>query len=216
MSNKKNIFLQVRMKLGIVRRKIFKTNHAYWYCRRITEVDNFDLNDQNLKLTFDNYLETTGWTRIHQRSFPWIFNPRQNESAEKHKHFYSSLMYNSNLIGFVKIGVGRVYIEDYEREIDLAKDEAFIYDTFIHPDYRKKHMGSFMLREIINELQNKGFLYVFCHIPDWNVESIGLYKKLGFKAVSNVRYVRLCQFRYFSKGPNKVREVGRILCEKCN
>lgn len=201
--------------MGKFRRKLYKTNEAHWYCKNLKERGFNPLRDEpRLKLEFYNYSDTVKWIRANKKEFPWIFNQKQIYSADKHSHYYPNLKADGKIVGLLKIGVKHVYIEDYEGEISLADDEAFIYDTFILPEYRRRYLGSFMLRCALNELETIGVLYIFCHIPKWNVSPIKLYRSLGFRPVAHIRYLRLMRFRFFSNNPDKVRENGRRLVAK--
>lgn len=199
--------------LFTIRRALFYTNEADWYCKFLTKEDcAFAGSEAGLRVEYNNYNETVQWLRVRNKEFPWIYNPKEIESAEKCKHLYPSLKYNEAIIGYVKIAVAaKVYIADYEDDIDLKNDEAFIYDTFILPGFRGKQMGSFILCNIFNKLKTDGISFVFCHIPGWNRDSSKLYQNLGFKKISNVRYLRLFNFRYFSNRPDYVKEDGRKL-----
>jgi len=205
-----NILHHIRKKLGKVKRKLFKTNEAYWYSKHLGEEVIIRIREEpGLRVEFYGYAETINWIRKYYKEFPWIYNPKEVKCAEKYNHFYPSLKYNDKVVGFIKIAIVRAYIEDYEDEISLADDEAFIYDTFILPEFRKKRMGSFMLFSILNELKKKNFLFAFCHIPNWNCASCKLYQGMGFKRISYIRYIRLFRFRYFSAKPDTVKKKAR-------
>lgn len=45
-----------------------------------------------------------------------------------------------------------------DTEMDLHSGKLFIHDIVIHPDYRRRHVGKFLVREIINYFQSKQIL----------------------------------------------------------
>lgn len=204
---------KIKKNLSRIRRSLFNSNKADWYCKFLTKEDCvFAGNESGLRIEYNNYKETVRWLISHNNKFPWIYNPKEIKSAEKYNHLYLSLKYNDAIIGYIKIAVAaKVYIVDYEDDIALKNDEAFIYDTFILPDFRGKQLGSFILCNILSKLRTDGILFVFCHIPEWNKASSRLYQNMGFKRISNVRYLRLFNFRYFSNRPDFVKETGRRL-----
>ena len=201
--------------MGKLRRKAYKTNRACWYCKNLKEGGTRFLKvNPELRFEFYKFSETVQWIREIQDKFPWILKKKEIHTSDIYNHYYSNLKTDGELIGFIKIGIDHVYVEDYESEISLADDEVFIYDTFILPEYRKRYLGSIMLQCALNELERIGVSYVFCHIPGWNEASIRLYRSLGFRPVVHVRYLRLLRFRFFSKNLDKVREKGRGLVAK--
>lgn len=204
---------KIKKNLSRIRRTLFNTNKADWYCKFLTKENCvFAGSNQELKIEYNNYKETVQWLMLHKSEFPWIYNPKEIESAERYNHIYPSVKCNDSIIGYIKIAAAaRVYIADYEDDIALKNDEAFIYDTFILPEFRGKQMGNFILSNIFNKLKADGISFVFCHIPEWNKASSRLYQNMGFKKISNIRYLRLFNFRYFSNRPDYVKEDGRKL-----
>lgn len=198
---------QFRKKLGRIKRCLFKTNAAYWYFKPLIKNDCPRIQFHS-EVRFEpcNFAETVQWIIDHKNQFPWIYNTKELDCAARYGHFFPSLKYQGDIIGFAKVALKRAYIEDYEGEIILNDDEAFIYDTFILPEFRKKHMGSFMLDNVFVYLQRRGIHAVFCHIPEWNIASSKLYLKMGFKRLCHVRYIRFLRFRYFSNRPQGIKE----------
>ncbi len=209
----KTYFFNIIKKFYRLVRGLFKTNNADWYCKYLEKGARYSgANDPCLSVEYGNSNETIQWIKMHSNDFPWIYNPMEIESAGIYRHLYPSLRYRQAIIGYAKIAVGtRVYIDDYENDFVLKNDEAFIYDTFILPEYRKRHLGDSLLKNILNRLGADGASFVFCHIPEWNLASSRLYRNNGFRLVSNVRYLRLYRFRYFTNKPYSVIDKGRKL-----
>lgn len=195
----------------MIRRAIFKKNDAFWYHAYLAKNPNISIDAlPELYVEFNSYSETKKWIIDNQRAFPWIYKKREIEVADRYKHFFSSLRFKGKIIGFTKIGIIRTYIADYEREIDLYDDEAFIYDTFVLPEFRGKQKGRFMLLNILGELRKKGVLFVYCHIPPWNIASSTLYQNVGFVRSYHVRYLRLFRFHHFTNKPDWIKNEIRM------
>jgi len=205
-----------RKKLGKVRRKLFKTNAAYWYYKCLKKEENIrpPILEEHITFSTSYYSEVVQWILKHRNEYPWIYNVKELESALRNGHYFPCLISGGQIAGFVKVGFKRVYIEDYEREIDLSKEEAFIYDTFILPQHRRKYLGSYLLFELFKDLMQKGIAVAYCHIPTWNVASSRLYLKVGFKRLAYVRYLRFLQFYHFSHRLEDIRKHARKEAEK--
>lgn len=211
MMQNKNIIL-VRKMLGKICRNFFRINDAYWYCNKLAE--NYDvplINEPGLRVECNNYSETMQWIKKHHDVFPWIYNSKERELAETFGHIYPALKYHEDIVGYTKIAIKRAYIEDYEDVIVLERDEAFILDTFILPEFRDRHMGNIMLGHVLNELSKKGVIYVFCHIPGWNKASLKLYRNKGFEQISHVWYFRFMNLRHLSCNADILKKKGRRL-----
>ena len=212
MKSGNKIISYMRKRLGDMKRTNYRINNAYWYCKYLAADEYFDVERiDGLKVEFNDSLKTTLWIKTYHKMFPWIYNSREMESAMKYDYFLPSLEYQGAIIGYLKIARERAYVEDYEGEIVLKADEVFILDTFILPEFRGRHMGSFMLGHVLYELRKKGITFVFCHIPGWNKSSLKLYQNMGFKHISNVWYFRILKLRHMSCNPDMLREKGRRL-----
>jgi ribosomal protein S18 acetylase RimI-like enzyme len=207
---------QLRKKLGKIRRKLFKTNAAYWYYKVLKKDEYIKRPLIEAKMIFDNsnHSEVVQWILSHRNEYPWIYNAKELKSAFEYSHFYPCLKMDGEIIGFIKVAFEKVYIEDYEREIDLGKEEAFIYDTFVLPEYRRKYLACYLLAELFNDLIRKGTAVVYCHIPRWNVASSRLYLKMGFQRLSYVRYLRFLKYYHFSHKLEDIRKQARKDVEK--
>jgi len=63
----------------------------------------------------------------------------------------------------------------------LIIDEAHIGTIAIHPDYRRRGLGSRLMIDVLNELQEKEANLVFLEVRAQNHSAQELYYQLGFK-----------------------------------
>jgi len=201
----------LRKKLGKIRRQLLRIKGADWYYRILKKGEKMQSLYLKSKAVFDpsSPAEVIQWIKEHSREYPWIYNKREINCALDHGHWFPSLKIDGKVIGFIKVGVNRVFVEDYEREISLNNGEAFVYDTFIHPEHRRKHLACYLLTELFRHLSKKGIAIVYCHIPRWNLASARLYLKMGFKRLSYVRYVRLLRYYCFFPKLEKIRSRAK-------
>ena len=109
-------------------------------------------------------------------------------------HFFPPIEHGGKVIGYIKVGRGKIYINDFKKIIAFPADVAFIYDTFILDEYRGKNIAPFCVSEIMRFLKENKFRIVGCHIPKWNSSSISTYEKVGFKKKKYIRY-----FKFFNQ-----------------
>jgi len=208
-------FVALKRKLGKVKRGTFRANHAFWYVKLINGAEiqpNSTPDDEAIEIFINDYHNLSNWLKKHSSDYPWIYNQVEIEYAAQYGHLYSSICYQGEIVGYVKVALGWAYIEDYEDGIPLEEDEAFIYDTFTLPKFQKRHFATKLLNAALAHLKTSTVAFVFCHIPEWNVASRNLYKKLGFKKIAPVRYVRIMKRQYFSNNPLAVKAKGRAAC----
>ena len=114
----------------------FTTNSAIWFEKDLTE----ELADYQAKIPveFDitSISQTIEWLKSQEQS--WLVHPKEIATAFEYNHFWPSVRTNEQIIGCMKIGFGNVYIADYDKVIEFSEKMAFIYESYILQDYRKK------------------------------------------------------------------------------
>lgn len=123
--------------------------------KMITEIRDISLDDLD-----DIYLIETSSYNI-----PWT---KSNLSDEIFKSNVLNLCINANssLIG---------YCFSY-----IVSNEMFITNVCIHPDYRNKHLGTILLKNLLDKAKKISIKCVFLEVREKNFAAINLYKKLGF------------------------------------
>ena len=183
---------------------LWVTNSADWYCRDL-ENATFDIQARKpVQIIFHFNSEITTWLKEHHCLFPWMYIPEEIKTAKSEGHIFPYLKHNDEIIGYVKIGLGKVYILDYDKIIEFPEKHSFIYDTFIMPKFRGLNFAPFLLNEAIKYLKSLGFEKIWCHIPSWNTSSRRAFEKLNFHRSTRVRYLRLLNLRFFTNNPKKL------------
>jgi len=184
------------------------SNSADWYHLDINDYiqhQKHTTNDDiNITVTFNDSQATMDWLYELKSEINWLWNKKEINTAKKYSHYYILIKLNGQKAGCIKVGGSRVYITDFDREIVLPENTAFIYDTFIHADFRGHRLATRLVNETLTFLAIQGYSYVWCHIPRWNHASIKTYKKCGFLPVTYIRYFRFMFWSFYSKHPEKV------------
>ena len=173
-------------------RYLVETNSAFWMERDLS------IPVPKLKpaipaeLNMYSNQETIEWMRRCPEN--WIYNSKEIEVGLREGHLYPNLKLNGEIIGYAKIGIGRVYIADYKKVISLPKHTALCYDYYIVPKYRGIFLSLYMIAETLRLAQRKGFELALGHIPPWNTASIMVIERLKFKKRKYIRHFRLLGF----------------------
>lgn len=141
--------------------------------------------------------EIIQWLETNNDKFPWIFIKKEVDSAQANKHPYFILKHNKHIIGYIKIGIGPTYFNDFNKTITVGDGNAFIYDTFILPEYRGMNLAVYALKEVVLYLRDQGYRKVMSYIEIWNTPSIKTYEKAGFRVIELTRFVRLACFSFY-------------------
>jgi len=137
------------------------------------------------------------WLKTHHAVFPWIYFGKELETAQANSHIYVCILHRSNIIGYIKVGINNVYIHDFDKVVHFPSKIAFIYDTFVLPEYRGKRIASCAIIETIQFLEERGLEKLWCHIEGWNHASLKTFQKVGFKKKASIRFFRLFGFPFF-------------------
>jgi len=179
---------QLLHKAGRILRFIFATNSAIWFEKDLSEKSPSYKANFPIEINTTSTSETIKWLKSLDED--WVIRPQEIPVAIKFGHCWISARTNRKIIGCIKIGFRNVYIADYNKVIKFPDKMAFIYDTYVLPEYRKKGVGKYLITQAINFLKTRGYTRVGCHIPPWNKASICAYEKTGFKKINYIRYFR--------------------------
>jgi len=175
---------------------LFETNSAFWFKRDLS----LPLPEITPKIPVEINLfskdETLDWLRNNGE--PWMLNQRELDVGLAENHYFPSIKYQGKIIGYAKAGQSRVYIQDYKKTMNFPENTAFIYDTYVSPEYRGLKIAPFLITEIMKFLKNSGVKKIGCHIPSWNTASINSYTRVGFKKTKYIRYFKIFGLKIFT------------------
>lgn len=179
----------------------FRTTCSIWFCKSLNEpVDSITAQlDIDIKFLVEDKSRLINWLRERNERFPWMYKSKEIELAETDKHIYVSILHNSDIIGYIKVGINNVYIHDFDKIVFFPKDSAFIYDTFILPEYRGNKIALYALSKTIHFLNKAGFQRLWCHIEKWNIASLKTFQKAGFTPKGSIRFSRVLGLPFFVK-----------------
>lgn len=181
------------------RRLLWYTTCSTWYERDlsgpITGVS--PVPDVSCDFLVDEKDRLISWLRERQAEFPWIYFEEEVVTALRHQHVFMTLSHGEQIIGYLKIGISSVYIHDFGQEIVLPSGAAFVYDTFVLPEFRGRRLAVFGLGRAMRYLRESGFDRMLCHIERWNVPSVRTFEQAGFRRRGTIRFTKIAGISFF-------------------
>jgi RimJ/RimL family protein N-acetyltransferase len=109
---------------------------------------------------------------------------------------------NDTVAGFNLIGFTNFTIPGIALEKPLRAFECFSEQITIHPDFRKKGLGTDLRHAVFREMKTMGYRRLYGGTHVYNVPNKALTRKVGFRIFARVRYRNLCGVRrlFISRG----------------
>lgn len=188
--NISSLIRKIRKKIGDY---VYYSTVSTWYERKLENSLPVVIQPSDLEPYFavHDKSEIFEWLDINKCRFPWIFSRSEKHFAQSYQHPYFIIKCKGDIIGYIKIGIGPTYINDYNKTVVFDPETAFIYDTFILPEYRGMNLTVFSLFEVLRYLKQQKYSRVICCIENWNHSSIVVFKKAGFTSQGSIRFIRI-------------------------
>ena len=77
----------------------------------------------------------------------------------------------------------------------LENGKGHIISLAVHPEFRRRGVGSALLKEVLTSMKKRGILTVKLEVNENNVSAINFYKKHGFKFLKKIK-------KYYEDGFN--------------
>ncbi len=177
----------------LLARLLFFQTESTWFSRDVAL--RFRLNPQQDTLGFkmlpaaDSRLPQ--WIQARKEEFPWIYHPKELETACRENHPYLTVQDGKEIIGFIKLGINRVYIHDFDQIIRFPSESCFIYDSLVLPAYRGRRIVQRALAYAAPRLQSQGLRILWAHIAAYNHASLRAFDYMDFEPRAKIRYVRI-------------------------
>jgi len=100
-----------------------------------------------------------------------------------------------NVAGFNLVAFGRVFIPLINMERILEDNEAWSEQITVHRDYRRRGLATELRYRVFNELKRRGIKRFYGGTLISNIPSLRLARKVGFRYLVDVRYIKVFNFR---------------------
>ena len=121
--------------------------------------------------------------------------------AVREGHYWVNAKFNGSIIGFIKIGFGKVFISDYRKTVKFPKNIIFSCESYVLPEFRGKKVAQYMRNEAFNFFKKKGFTKALSYIHDWNIASIKSVTHTGMKRIKTIYCYRILGFTFLTSNP---------------
>lgn len=104
-------------------RRVYASNASIWFIRDLDEPlpqlqETIPVRSEFL---LDDKQRLINWLQANHARYPWIYFPAEISSALANRHLFAVFDYQREIIGYVKLGVNRVYIHDFCRSLQLDR-----------------------------------------------------------------------------------------------
>lgn len=160
---------------------------------------------EKVDFMFDNKDETILWINKNiYNGHPYKNEVFENKIAYENNHFISSLKISGKIVGFIKTGVGEVYIKSFKKVSNLKKNTAIILAAYIVPQFRSLGLSKFMYSEVLKELRKRGFKKVYAQIRSNNIASLKVFAGINTKNIATTWKLKVVRFIIFSRLPQNI------------
>ncbi len=168
-------------------RVVFDSNSAIWFEKDLASAEPCRRPLVPVSVVHSTE-DTISWIRGHGEK--WMRNENEFKAARQEGHLYAYMKHNNRVIGYIKAGMNRVYIDDLKQCAAFPPQCAFFYDIYVDPAFRGQGLAVFLAGHTMVALKEKGFTRVRLHIPQWNAASLSVARSLGFKPYASMRVFR--------------------------
>lgn len=117
---------------------------------------------------------------------------------------------NGKIIGFFWVATNYTEVLYFHASIDLNKDEAYDYNSFIAEEYRGKNINKGLKTYAFDALKQKCCNRVFGYIKTTNKSSLRANEKFGYRTIGKTTLIRIMtlEFRYHNFSTEKIVFYG--------
>lgn len=112
-----------------------------------------------------------------------------------HGNICSCLLHQKKVVSYCWIAFDEVWIGEIEMLIKPKDEEAYLFDAFTLPEYRKRNLFSVVLSNTLSYLKSKGYHRVLIFALHSNRASIKATEKASFRHFQSVIFLKI-----FGKG----------------
>lgn len=103
--------------------------------------------------------------------------------------------YDNRVVGSVWLVRTSPYMSDLKRRIFIRDNEYYICRSYVHPEYRGKHILSHMVYKFAIDYASSDEK-IRSYIFNWNVASITSFARVGFQHIRDVGFIMLLGFKW--------------------
>jgi ribosomal protein S18 acetylase RimI-like enzyme len=182
-------------------RKSYTTNSSCWFHLSLHDPLTAVKPKVPAQFGFMQFEEAINFFREKSKRFPWMYQENEIQVAAECGHRFPCYSMDGQVVAYLKVGITKAYIFDFEQVVYLSPGTATFYDGFVAPEFRCQGLGSAILSSTAQFLQHEGFETILNQVPLWNTPSRKMCLIAGFTEVSQTRFIRLFEKQIIWNNP---------------
>ena len=105
----------------------------------------------------------------------------------------------TRIVHYTWVSFYKEYLPSINKWIELAEDEAYVYNVRTLSDFRGQGIFPFVLASICGQLRKDGYKRILASIQSDNIPSQKAFEKAGFKKTQEISFLRILglkKYRY--------------------
>jgi ribosomal protein S18 acetylase RimI-like enzyme len=116
-------------------------------------------------------------------------------------HYWVNAKFDGKIIGFIKIGFGKVFVSDYNKILQFPKKVAFLYYVHVAPDFRGKKIAPYLFNKACKFCKEQGYTKALGYVHDWNVASRKSLSNAGLREIKRIYYYKIFGIKLLTARP---------------
>ena len=139
---------------------------------------------------------------IHHMDGKPTFDAEEAKKRLGKGFYFITLQCDNVVIGWNWGGINKVYFGEFNCQLKLKNDHAFIYGTYIQKEYRNKGINGILTKELSFHLKKDGYDKIWSLIHKWNHASIKSRLKMNWKIIGDYNFIKFLfmNFKFPPKG----------------
>jgi len=189
-----------------LKRRIYYRHRSIWFERPLD--DSLEIIPPRFdgRLDCDHPRDVLRW--INRRNIPGTNDPIEIASILERGQILAGVYDSTEMIGYVKIGWGTVYVLDYRIDLVLNPDDFFILDAYLIPEMRGKGGGPFIASASSMEMKHRGFRRRISHVRIDNRPMLKSGARAGYREIGRVDFKVILGHKIIKPHPSTFIDVS--------
>ena len=182
----------------------FETNNHIWLLRHL-DAGKIGIEPKipvAINFSMSEFNETADW--IKRNNLLWGHSGKEMRVAISEGHYWVNVKSGGKIIGFIKIGLGKVFVSDYEQILQFPPNVAFLHEIHVAGEFRGMKIASYLLNETCKFCKQQGYKKVITYVHDWNKASLKSFFNVGFREIKKIYYYKIFGIKFLTANPTDV------------
>jgi GNAT superfamily N-acetyltransferase len=182
-------------------RYIFERNNHIWFSRNLDE-EEIEVEPKipvSINFSRSEFNETLDW--IKANNLLWGHYEKELKVAINGGHYWVNAKSEEKIVGFMKIGFGKVFISDYDKIFQFPQNTVFLYEMRVVPEFGGKKIASYLLNESCKFFKRQGYTKALGYSHKMNAASHKSLSNAGFRGKKTIYYYKILGFKFLTSNP---------------